>query len=149
MQISANLSTYVVSYLRYKGYSTTYADWIYITVARMFFQTIMMPFMGSLARKIGSRLCILIGGIIYTWVRISIFLVCLYTYTKTKIPFLCRLHLIKFRKNIPKIAKNREKISKKIFCSQKFSKKFARFFFRGFGDIRAQRQTHLVWDLLK
>ena len=145
MQITANLSTYVVSYLRYKGYSTTYADWIYITVARMFFQTIMMPFMGSLARKIGSRLCILIGGIIYTWVHISIFHVCLYTYIKTKIHFFVQTAFTQL------IAKKFRK-KKLFFCSQKFSKHFQKSswdFFRGFGDIRAQRQTHLVWDLLK
>ena len=62
----ANLSTYAISYLRSKDYSVTYADWIYITITQFLMQSTLMPFTGILERKIGTRLCIIIGSLIYS-----------------------------------------------------------------------------------
>ena len=62
----ANLSTYAVSYLRSKEYSVTYADWIYITITQFLMQSTLMPFTGILERKIGTRLCIILGSLVYS-----------------------------------------------------------------------------------
>ena len=62
----ANLSTYAISYLRSKEYSVEYADWIYITITQFLMQSTLMPFTGILERKIGTRLCIIIGSLVYS-----------------------------------------------------------------------------------
>ena len=62
----ANLNTYVISYLRSKDKSYTYEDWIFVTTSKTFIQGILMPFMGNLESRIGTRYCILLGCIIYT-----------------------------------------------------------------------------------
>lgn len=64
--ISANLNTYVISYLRSKDHSISYSDWIFVTTSKTFVQGSLMPFMGGLERLVGTRICILIGCIIYT-----------------------------------------------------------------------------------
>ena len=56
----------MISYVRRYDSSVTFADWIYITTARTFVQSLLMPFTGSLERKIGGKSCILIGSIIYS-----------------------------------------------------------------------------------
>ena len=68
----SNLNTYVISYLRSKGHpKITYADWIYVTITQFLTQSTLMPFTGILERKIGTRLCIIIGGSIYSIRHVS------------------------------------------------------------------------------
>ncbi len=84
--VSANLNTYVISYLRNKECPTngsngttasqastgdpedciTYADWIYLTTTKTFVQGLLMPFAGKLERRIGTRWSVILGCIIYT-----------------------------------------------------------------------------------
>lgn len=63
---SANLNTYVISYLRSRDKSVTYADWIFVSTSRTFVTGILMPFMGKLETILGSKHCIFIGCLIYT-----------------------------------------------------------------------------------
>ena len=64
--ISANLNTYVISYIRNYDPSITYADWVLVSQAKTFAIGLLMPVNGHLAKKIGPKRCILLGSIIYT-----------------------------------------------------------------------------------
>ena len=63
---SANLNTYVISYIRNEDNSTTYKDWVYVTSTKVFVQGITMPFLGKLELMIGTKQSILLGCIIYS-----------------------------------------------------------------------------------
>ncbi|TRY67487.1 hypothetical protein TCAL_07649 [Tigriopus californicus] len=63
----ANLNTYVISYLRHEVTpSTDYADWIFVSTSKTLVQGLVMPFAGLLSNRIGLRLSLTIGSILYS-----------------------------------------------------------------------------------
>jgi len=73
-----NINTYMISYMRTTGYEDedgefklynpglTYADFLFVSVSKTLIQGASMPFLGALARKMGTRLSIFIGSMIYS-----------------------------------------------------------------------------------
>eukprot|EP00091_Calanus_sinicus_P024411 TRINITY_DN8725_c0_g1_i2.p1 TRINITY_DN8725_c0_g1~~TRINITY_DN8725_c0_g1_i2.p1 ORF type:complete len:287 (-),score=51.23 TRINITY_DN8725_c0_g1_i2:638-1498(-) len=63
-----NINTYLISYMRSTGYNPglTYADFIFLSSTKTLLQGASMPFIGALARKIGTRPSIAIGSAIYS-----------------------------------------------------------------------------------
>lgn len=65
--VSANLNTYVISYLRHEVESSTdYADWIFISTSKTLVQGLVMPFAGLLSNRLGLRTSLAIGSILYS-----------------------------------------------------------------------------------
>ncbi|TRY72373.1 hypothetical protein TCAL_09716 [Tigriopus californicus] len=60
-----NLNTYVTSYLRKNNPQITYADWVFVSQSKTIFGAILSPFGGEVARRLGIRLSLIIGSIIY------------------------------------------------------------------------------------
>merc|ERR1712123_452920 len=63
-----NINTYLISYMRSTGYNPglTYADFVFLSSTKTLLQGASMPFIGVLARKIGTRPSIAIGSVIYS-----------------------------------------------------------------------------------
>ncbi len=65
--ITANLNTYVISYLRANGSpDTTYADWQWVSTAKNVVGGSLMPVGGIVSRKMGTTFSVTVGSIIYT-----------------------------------------------------------------------------------
>jgi len=73
----SNLNTYITSYMRTTSYeengeqvlynpSLTYADFVFITTTKTLLQGASMPFLGALARKMGVRISIFLGSMVYS-----------------------------------------------------------------------------------
>eukprot|EP00092_Neocalanus_flemingeri_P012275 GFUD01013231.1.p1 GENE.GFUD01013231.1~~GFUD01013231.1.p1 ORF type:complete len:473 (+),score=82.72 GFUD01013231.1:152-1570(+) len=63
-----NINTYLISYMRSTGYNPdlTYADFIFLSSTKTLLQGVSMPFIGALARKIGTRPSVAIGSSLYS-----------------------------------------------------------------------------------
>jgi hypothetical protein len=56
----------VISYLRSRDPSITYADWVWITTTKPIVQGTSMTAFGILAKRIGLKWALISGSIIYT-----------------------------------------------------------------------------------
>lgn len=72
-----NINTYMISYMRTTGYekdgefilynpNLSYADFLFVSVSKTLIQGASMPFLGALARQMGTRISIFIGSMIYS-----------------------------------------------------------------------------------
>lgn len=63
-----NINSYLTSYMRSTGYNPTltYADFIFVSGTKNLLQGASMPFIGVLARRIGTRTSIALGSVIYS-----------------------------------------------------------------------------------
>jgi len=63
-----NINTYLISYMRSNGYNPdlTYADFVFLSSTKTLLQGASMPFIGALAKRIGTRASIAIGSTIYS-----------------------------------------------------------------------------------
>merc|ERR1711915_526856 len=64
-----NINTYLISYMRSNGFNPdlTYADFIFLSSTKTLLQGASMPFIGALAKRIGTRASIAIGSTIYSF----------------------------------------------------------------------------------
>jgi len=63
-----NLNTYLISYMRSTGLNPglTYSDFVILSSVKILAQGVSMPFVGALSRRLGCRVSIVIGVIIYS-----------------------------------------------------------------------------------
>ena len=62
-----NLNSYLTSYMRTNGYNPnlTYADFVFLSTTKTVIQGLSMPFIGTIARRIGVKSSIALGVTIY------------------------------------------------------------------------------------
>lgn len=65
--ITANLNSYVISYLRQNNDNITYGDWIYVSTTKTIVAGIVMPFLGEASRLMGLRLALILGCAIFRY----------------------------------------------------------------------------------
>ena len=63
-----NINTYLTSYMRQTGWNDclTYHSFLYVIVAKMGLQSLSMPWLGGLARRLGPRLSVCVGSGLYS-----------------------------------------------------------------------------------
>jgi len=63
-----NLNSYLTSYMRINGYNPnlTYADFVFLSTTKTVIQGLSMPFIGTIARRIGVKSSIALGVVIYS-----------------------------------------------------------------------------------
>ena len=64
---TANLNTYVISYLRQYDENITYGDWIFVSQAKALIGGAFSPLSGIVSRRIGVKLTIIIGSLLLTY----------------------------------------------------------------------------------
>ena len=64
----SNINTYLTSYMRQTGWNDclTYHSFLYVIVAKMGLQSLSMPWLGGLARRLGPRLSVCVGSGLYS-----------------------------------------------------------------------------------
>ena len=70
---TANLNTYIISYLRVDHPDVSYADWVIVSTTKPVILGLFMTFSGEVSRRIGLKLSIGIGAAIYRLVEILIY----------------------------------------------------------------------------
>jgi len=63
-----NINTYLTSYMRQNGYNDNlaYTDFVYLITTKMVIQGAAMPFLGDLARRMGPKISVALGSLIYS-----------------------------------------------------------------------------------